>query len=126
MIAARSQAGRGILHPMPPIQPGDVRSSSLSRGPCHAYVLPCAYEDLLKFGFSRDPLGRMRSLHRRYFECFDLDRAILVETETVRDARRIELAWRRELTLHNAPAPLVVRRAAGGRTEWYRGAWEAL
>lgn len=111
---------------MPPTQPGEARSSLLSRGPCHVYVLPCAYEDFLKLGFSRDPLARLRSLHPRYFEFFDLDRAFLVETETVRDARRIELAWRRELRLHNAPAPLGVRDEAAGHTEWYRGAHAIL
>ncbi|GHA70250.1 hypothetical protein GCM10007067_02930 [Lysobacter bugurensis] len=90
------------------------------------YVAPCAYEDLLKLGFSRDPLDRLRSLHRRYFEVFDLGRAMLVETETVRDARAIELRLRRELGEHNAPAPLVMREEAGGASEWYRGAYGRL
>jgi len=103
-----------------------VRSSLLSHGCCYVYVLPCAYEDILKLGFSRDPLGRLQSLHRRYFEFFDLDRAFLIETETVRDARHIEIVLGNELVLHNAPSPLVVDRSAGGHTEWYRGAYETL
>jgi len=81
-----------------------------------------AYEDLLKLGFSRDPLTRWQQLHPRWFEAFDLDRSLLVATETVRDARTLELSLRRQLVLHNAPALLTVRRAAGGHTEWYRGA----
>lgn len=110
-----------------PLDPRDpVFTRSPSSGPCFLYVAPSAYEDLAKLGFSRDPLVRLQSLHPRWFEVFDLDRALLVETETVRDARRIELKLRRQLALHNAPAPLTVRQQAGGHTEWYRGAYEQL
>lgn len=85
-----------------------------------------AYEDLLKLGFSRDPLARWQALHSRWFEAFDLDRSLLVATETVRDARALELSLRRQLVVHNAPALLTARRAAGGHTEWYRGAHSFL
>ena len=92
-----------------------------SRGRAYVYVLPCRDEDLLKVGFSREPLQRLRTLHRRFFEFFDLDRALLIETERVTQARRIErrllTAWPEQRT----PAPLVVPDAAAGRTEWYRG-----
>ena len=97
-----------------------------SRGPCHLYVLPCVGEDLLKLGFSRDPLARMQQLHPRWFEFFDLDRALAVETESVPDARKLELQHRRLLEAHNAPAPLTVREDAGGKREWYRGAYGQL
>lgn len=93
-----------------------------SVGRSFVYVFPCDGEDILKLGFSRDPLDRIQTLHQRYFEFFDLDRAILLETDRVREARAIEHALKVELTLHNAPAPLVVRSKAGGHTEWYRGA----
>jgi hypothetical protein len=93
-----------------------------SRGRSFLYVFPCAWEDYCKLGFSRDPLSRLQTLHRRWFEFFDLDRAFLVEAETVRDARDLELELGRPLREHNAPAPLTVRSQAGGRTEWYRGA----
>lgn len=91
-------------------------------GRCFTYVLQCAWEDHCKIGFSRDPLSRLQQLHRRWYEFFDLDRALLVETETVRDARDLELELRRPLAAHNAPAPLTVRRQAAGHTEWFRGA----
>jgi len=110
----------------PPIDRRDPAGRTASRGRCFLYVLPCAYEDQLKLGFSRNPLDRVQSLHRRYFEVFDLERAFLVETETVRDARELELALRRRLIEHNAPAPLTVRHEAGGHTEWYRGAYAQL
>ena len=97
-----------------------------SRGRCYLYVLPCAYEDILKLGFSREPLDRMQALHPRWFEFFDLDRAFLIETQTVRDARNLETGLAGVVKLHNAPAPLVIRRQAAGHTEWYRGAYETL
>jgi len=102
------------------------RTRGTSEGACHLYVLPCAYEDLLKLGFSRQPLERMQALHPRFFEFFDLDRALLVDTETVRDARRLELELGHALAEYSAPAPLTVRVQAAGHTEWYRGAYPLL
>ena len=93
---------------------------------CFVYVFPCVWEDHCKIGFSRDPLSRIQALHRRWFEFFDLDRALLVEAETERDARDLELALRRPLAAHRAPAPTTVRREAGGWTEWVRGATSPL
>ena len=102
---------------------GDEHSGHVpSRGRCHLYVLPCAWEDLCKLGFSRDPLARMEALHPRFFELFDLGRGMLVETDTVAEARAFETRLRRELVAHNAPAPLTIRAQAGGHREWYRGA----
>ncbi|KRD39037.1 hypothetical protein ASE35_01285 [Lysobacter sp. Root916] len=99
---------------------------SASAGRCYLYVLPCAYEDLLKLGFSRSPLRRLGELQTRYYETFDLERAFLVETETVRDARDLELSLRHALREHQAPAPLLIRREAAGHTEWHRGAYASL
>lgn len=100
--------------------------SAGSEGLSYVYVLPCAYEDLLKLGFSRDPLVRVQTLHPRYYEFFDLERGFLVETDTVAEARKLELRLRHALAENNAPAPLTIRQAAGGRTEWYRGAYGIL
>lgn len=97
-----------------------------SRGRCHLYVLPCGWEDLCKLGFSRDPLARMEALHPRFFEFFDLGRGVLVETDTVAEARAFETRLRRELVAYNAPAPLTIRAQAGGHREWYRGAARLL
>lgn len=111
----------------PPIDtrdPAAIRTPS--RGRCFLYVVPSAYEDLLKIGHSRDPLARLQSLHHRWFEVFDLEHALLVETDSVRDARGLELAFHRQFRQHNAPAPLTVQPEAGGHSEWYRGASEPL
>lgn len=103
-----------------PRDPAAART--LSRNRCFLYVAPCAYEDLLKLGFSRDPLQRLQSLHRRWFEFFDIDRIALVETETVGDARALERMLKRELAEFNTVVPLTVLPEAGGQSEWYRGA----
>ena len=92
-----------------------------SRGRTFVYVLPCRDEDILKVGFSRDPLDRFRTLHRRFFEFFDLDRGLLIQVDHLRDARRIERLFITTFAEYRAPAPLVVREAAAGYTEWFRG-----
>ena len=94
-----------------------------SRGRAFVYVLPCRDEDLLKVGFSRDPLQRMQTLHSRFFDFFDLDRAFLIATDHVRDARRIEREFLTTFAERRSPAPLVVPDAAAGYTEWHRGAY---
>lgn len=108
------------------LRSSDPDTHGPSEGACFLYVLPCAYEDLLKLGFSRHPLERMQALHPRYYEFFDLDRALLLETDTVRDARDLELRFGHALAEHGAPSPLTVRREAAGHTEWYRGAYGRL
>jgi hypothetical protein len=101
-------------------------SHSPSAGRCYLYVFPCAYEDLLKLGISRDPLDRIQAFSRRYFEFFDLQRGWLLETDSVREAQGQETRLRRSLRLLNAPAPLLVPGRAAGATEWYRGASSLL
>lgn len=92
-----------------------------SRGCTYVYVLPCRDEDILKVGFSRDPLDRFRTLHRRFFEFFDLERGLLIHADQLRDARRIEREFITTFTDFRAPAPLVVPQSAAGHTEWFRG-----
>lgn len=91
------------------------------RGRTFVYVFPCRDEDILKVGFSRNPLQRLQALHRRYFQFFDLDRALLLEAGQLRDARRIERLFLTRFAECRAPAPLVVRQTAAGQTEWFRG-----
>ena len=100
-------------------EPGHPRFAS--RGRAYVYVLPCRAEDVLKVGFSRDPFTRFNDLHRRFFDIFDLDRGMLVAVDHVKEARRIERALIEEFAGDRCVAPLVVREAAAGKTEWYRG-----
>jgi hypothetical protein len=97
-----------------------------SRGHAYVYVLPCRDEDVLKVGFSRDPFTRFHDLHRRFFDFFDLDRGMLVAVDQVKEARRIERVLIGEFAASRCMAPLVVREAAAGKTEWYRGVAHAV
>ncbi|QWP75470.1 GIY-YIG nuclease family protein [Lysobacter sp. K5869] len=102
------------------------RPAGVSEGRAFLYVLPCAYEDLLKIGHSRNPLQRAQALQPRYYEFFDLERAFALEVDKVREARSLEHALHTRLREHNAPAPLTVREQAAGLGEWYRGAYAQL
>ena len=102
------------------------RSEAAYAGRCFLYVLAMSGpEDLLKVGMTHDPLARWSAFHPRWFEVFDLDHSLLVETETREDAQAIETTLHRHLSAHQCPVPLTMRLAAGGVTEWYRGAYSA-
>jgi len=105
----------------PPPLDSEPTWRTAARGRCFTYVLPCRDADLLKVGLTRDPLVRFRTLHARYFEFFDLERGALIETDHVRDARRLESRLKTLLADSRATAPLVVPDSAAGYTEWYRG-----
>jgi hypothetical protein len=99
----------------------DTECATPLDGRCFAYVFPCQWEDHCKIGFSHDPLARIAALHPRWFGFFDLQAGVLVEAESQRDARDLELELRAGLGAHNAPAPMAIRAQAGGHTEWFRG-----
>jgi hypothetical protein len=99
----------------------DVRPRYARRGRSFVYILPCRDRDLLKIGFSREPLERFQTLHPRYFEFFDLERGLLVETDRVSDARRIEREFITTYADQRAGAPSEVPRSAAGHTEWFSG-----
>jgi hypothetical protein len=92
----------------------------------YVYVLPLHNEDWLKLGVSNNPLRRAREFSLRFFDAFDLDQAILVETEGMRDAALLEKRLKQSLREHRAPRPLTIRTQAGGHTEWLRGAYPAV
>jgi len=101
--------------------PTAVRANG--QGKAFVYVLPCHVEEILKIGFSRDPISRFEIFHSRYFEVFDLERGFLIETGRVDEARSVERRLIRDLNAHNAPSPITIRPGAGGDTEWFRGAF---
>lgn len=95
-------------------------------GVCYLYVLPLAYEDILKLGLSHDPFARALAFSRRYYEFFDLSRSVLVEFDSRRQAQARETALHRQLRDWNAVQPITVPRAAAGKREWYRGAYDTV
>ena len=92
------------------------------RGRTFVYVFPCRDEDVLKIGFSRDPLQRLLALHTRFFAFFDLDRGLLIETDRIGEARALERELFARLVECRVRSPLDVSRSAAGHTEWFRGA----
>jgi hypothetical protein len=97
--------------------------SPFANGNAFSYVLPCYVEELLKIGFSTNPIRRFQAFHSRYYEVFDLERGFLIETDRVSEAREVERALMRDIAAHNAPAPTTIRPGAAGDTEWYRGVY---
>jgi len=93
---------------------------------CYLYILPLAYEDILKIGISHDPLGRAQAFSRRYYEFFDLPRSALIEFDSRREAQARETQLHRRLRELNAVQPLTVPIRAAGETEWYRGAYASV
>ncbi|HEY0180082.1 MAG TPA: GIY-YIG nuclease family protein [Dokdonella sp.] len=102
------------------MDPAEFRQAR-SRG-AFVYVVACRADNRFKIGFSRDPEDRWRTLHRRYFEFFDLERGALVAAARVADARRLERALLDAFAPYQSLAPLEVPLAAAGHTEWFRGA----
>ncbi|WNL44405.1 hypothetical protein RKE25_13300 [Dyella sp. BiH032] len=94
---------------------------TLAKGRSYVYLLPCRDQDLLKIGFSREPLVRFRTLHRRFFDYFDLERGLLMEVDRVAQARAIERDILLRHTEERSPAPLVIADRAAGYSEWLRG-----
>lgn len=99
-----------------------VMPRTLSKGRTFVYLLPWREQDLVKVGYSRQPLVRMRTLHRRFFYVFDLDRGLLLETERLAQARQVERSILLRHAGQRSPAPLVIPDAAAGYSEWLRGA----
>ena len=93
---------------------------------CYLYVLPLAYEDILKLGISSDPFVRALAFSRRYYEFFDLSRSLLVEFDSRKQAQTRETALHRRLRDWNAMQPITVPRSAAGKREWYRGAYDTV
>ena len=113
---ARHPASEGSSH----APPGYV-------GRAFLYVLVAAGpEDLLKIGLTHDPLARWSSFHPRWFEAFDLQHSMLIETDSRAEAQALETGLHRALVAHHCPMPLTMRLAAGGGSEWYRGAYPAV
>ena len=91
----------------------------------YVYLLPCAgAEDLAKIGMTAHPLGRWSAFSSRWFESFDLERAVLVEAADRRDARGREAALHRAFAAYRCPMPLHLRAQFGGGSEWFRGVVE--
>lgn len=96
------------------------------QGRTFVYVLRCKGEDLLKVGFSHDPISRFHTLHPKFYTFFDLNESLLIETDRMKEARRLERVFIERWPEHRAPAPLTINPQAGGHTEWFRGIGDSI
>ena len=83
------------------------------------YLFSLADCSAFKVGFSCNPLQRIHTFSRRYYERFDLGQSLLLRLETEDEARAVELALKHELAVFRADSPEWVPIEAGGQTEWF-------
>jgi hypothetical protein len=83
------------------------------------YLFALADCSAFKVGFTCNPLQRIATFSRRYFEQFDLGQSVLVELPHCDAARALEAELKLTLAAHRAEAPPWVPSLAGGHTEWF-------
>jgi hypothetical protein len=72
-----------------------------------------------KVGFSCNPLQRICTFSRRYFERFDLSQSVLLRLHECELARALEATLKAEFASCRIAAPSWVPAEAGGHTEWF-------
>jgi hypothetical protein len=85
----------------------------------HVYLLPSQDCTAFKAGFSCNPLQRIHSFNRRYYERFNLNESLLLRVDTERQARVIEAEIKSLLAASRFACPEWVSTDAGGDTEWF-------
>jgi hypothetical protein len=88
-------------------------------GPWFVYLLALSDCSAFKVGFSCNPLQRICTFNRRYFEWFDLSQSVLLELPRCEQARALEAVLKDEFATCRAQAPTWVPAQAGGYTEWF-------
>jgi hypothetical protein len=88
-------------------------------GSWFVYLLSLTDCSAFKVGFSCNPLQRIYTFSRRYFERFDLPQSLLLRLDACADARAIEASLKTELAEFRTDSPPWVPCEAGGRTEWF-------
>ena len=132
LTSSRSSASRGRRSPNNRRQVASARvereapipltadESTIDNGSAwYVYLLPLFDCTAFKVGFSCNPLQRIFTFSRRYFERFDLDQALLLRTNNCDDARLVEAELKRALADHRVDSPGWVLPEAGGYTEWF-------
>lgn len=87
--------------------------------PWFVYLFALTDCSAFKVGFSCNPLQRICTFTRRYFELFDLQQSLLLELPHRELARALEAMIKTEFAAHRAQAPAWVPLEAGGHTEWF-------
>jgi hypothetical protein len=85
----------------------------------YVYLLSSQDCTAFKAGFSCNPLQRIHSFNRRYYERFNLNESLLLRVDTERQARVIEGEVKALLAASRFACPEWVSIDAGGDTEWF-------
>jgi hypothetical protein len=109
-VSARAQIDPFLLR----IEEQQAASSSW-----FVYLFALSDCSAFKVGFSCNPLQRIASFSRRYFERFDLSQSVLLDMHQCELARALEAALKAEFAAYRAEAPTWVPTPAGGHTEWF-------
>jgi len=94
-------------------------SPEFPNGDWCVYLLALRDCSAFKVGFSCNPMQRIHSFSRRYFERFDLHRSLLLRVGGQRAARALETTFKTELAAFGVECPHWFPLAAGGHTEWF-------
>jgi hypothetical protein len=85
----------------------------------YVYLLSSQDCTAFKAGFSCNPLQRIHSFNRRYYERLNLNESSLLRVDTERQARVIEGEIKALLAASRFACPEWVAIDAGGDTEWF-------
>jgi hypothetical protein len=88
-------------------------------GAWYVYLFALTDCSAFKIGFTCNPLQRITTFSRRYFERFELRQSQLLNVHTNDDARALEAALKTALAPHRMAAPEWIPAEAGGQTEWF-------
>lgn len=99
--------------------PAHDGSSGFDNPAWFVYLFALTDCSAFKVGFSANPLQRIHTFCRRYFERFDLHQSLLLRLDTCAAARAVEAQLKSELASFRMAAPGWVPSTAGGHTEWF-------
>lgn len=99
--------------------PLDTNSSGRDDAAWFVYLFALSDCTAFKVGFSCNPLQRICTFSRRYFERFDLSQSVLLNVTDCDVARALEAKLKGELASVRTEAPVWVSKDAGGHTEWF-------
>ena len=98
-------------------QSDHIRVAPRSYATEQTYVYAFVCEDSFKIGHSGDPLRRLKDLHPRYYEHFDLSESRVVAFPSRQHARAYEKQIQRLLRHFRVILPYEIH--PGGKTEWF-------
>jgi hypothetical protein len=102
------------------LDPRNIVDDTAEQGSCwFVYLFALSDCSAFKVGFTCNPLQRIFTFSRRYFERFDLDQSLLLRLPSCAEARAIEATLKIELAEVRADSPPWVPLEAGGHTEWF-------